>query len=201
MVFGAAEVRRFVLSVEGANAAKFIQQLELSNLAASGTFDGELPLVFDENGGRIVGGHLTSRPPGGNVSYVGDLSYKDLGTMANFAFQALRSIDYRQMRIELDGSLEGEIVSRIRFDGVRQGQGTKQNFITRRLASLPIQFNVNIRAPFQKLMASFRGLYDTDFVRDPRAVGLLDPAGKVLAPPQSSPLVPPIQTPESRETP
>ena len=200
MVLGAAEVRRYVLTVEGMNAAKFVQRMELSNISASGIFDGKLPLVFDENGGRIEGGFLTSRAPGGNVSYVGELSYKNLGTFANFAFDALKSLDYRQMRIGLDGALEGEIVTRVKFDGVKQGAGAKRNFATRQLANLPIQFNVNIRAPFFKLIGSFRSLYDPRYVADPRALGLIDKDGRPIAPKPvvpATPPAPPIQPPVS----
>lgn len=178
MVLGAAEVRRYVLTVEGMNAAKFVQRMELSNISATGTFDGILPLVFDENGGRIEGGLLTSRAPGGNVSYVGELSYKDLGAFANFAFDALKSLDYRQMRVALDGALEGEIVTRVKFNGVKQGAGAKRNFATRQLSNLPIQFNVNLRAPFFQLIGSFRSLYDSRYVADPRALGLIGKDGK-----------------------
>ncbi len=195
MVLGAAEVRRFVLTVEGMNAAKFVQRMELSNISATGVFDGTLPLVFDENGGRIDGGYLTSRAPGGNVSYVGELSYKDLGSFANFAFDALKSLDYRQMRIALDGSLEGEIVTRIKFDGVKQGAGAKRNFATRQLSNLPIQFNVNLRAPFFQLIGSFRSLYDSRYVADPRALGLIDKDGRPIKP------APPIQPPVSEKKP
>ena len=200
MVLGVAEVRRYVLTVEGMNAAKFVQRMELSNISASGIFDGKLPLVFDENGGRIEGGFLTSRAPGGNVSYVGELSYKNLGTFANFAFDALKSLDYRQMRIGLDGALEGEIVTRVKFDGVKQGAGAKRNFATRQLANLPIQFNVNIRAPFFKLIGSFRSLYDPRYVADPRALGLIDKDGRPIAPKPAAPAAPPappIQPPVS----
>ena len=84
-----------MLVIEGLNAARFVERMDLANISATGTFDGAMPLVFDENGGRIEGGSLMSRPPGGNVSYVGALTYKDLSTMANFAFDALNSIDYR----------------------------------------------------------------------------------------------------------
>lgn len=186
MVLGAAEVRRYTLKVDGINAAKFVERLEMSNISASGTFDGTLPLIFDQNGGRIEGGVLTSRPPGGNVSYVGQLTYKDLSPMANFAFQTLRSLDYRKMQIAMDGALEGEIITRVRFDGVRQGAGAKRNFITQRFAHLPIQFNLNIRAPFQRLLSSFRGLYDPSYVSDPRALGLLDANGRPITNPQES---------------
>lgn len=207
MVLGASEVRRYTLKVEGANAAKFIAKLELGNLAATGIFDGTLPIVFDEQGGRIEGGKLVSRAPGGNVSYVGELSYKDMGAMANFAFQSLRSIDFGQMEIGMDGSLEGEIVTRVRFDGVRQGASAKRSIITRSLAGLPIRFNINIRAPFHRLLSSFKALYDPAFVRDPRELGLIDSKGEVPPAPQPSASPPPsekpqaIQPPDSRNRP
>ena len=185
MVLGAAEVRRYSLRVEGISAARFIERMELANISATGTFDGVLPLVFDENGGRIEGGLLTSRPPGGNVSYVGQLTYKDLSPIANFAFDALKSLDYRQMRVAMDGALEGEIVTRVRFSGVSQGEGAKRNFLTRRLAGLPLQFNVNLRAPFYQLITSFKSMYDPAYVRDPRDLGLIRADGKAIQPPES----------------
>jgi hypothetical protein len=190
---GIAEVRRYTLRIEGLNAAKFVERLELPNMSATGTFDGALPLVFDENGGRIEGGQLNSRPPGGNVSYVGALTYKDLSTMANFAFDALKSLDYREMRIGMDGALAGEIVTRVKFTGVKQGAGAKQNFITRRFANLPIEFNVNLRAPFLQLISSFKSLYDPAAVKDPRELGLLDAQGRPLAPSVTNPPVPAIK--------
>ncbi len=175
---GVAETRRYVIRIHGADAAQFVAQMDLGNLSANGSFDGVLPLVFDENGGRIEGGELTARPPGGNISYVGELTYKDLSPMANFAFDALRSLDYREMHVELDGPLTGEIVTKVRFDGIRQGTTAKRNFITKQVAKLPIRFNVNIHAPFYKLITSVKAMYDPAFIRDPRELGLLDSTGK-----------------------
>lgn len=202
MKLGAAEQRRFTLKVVGADAAQFVQQLEMSNLAARGVFDGELPLVFDEDGGRIEGGLLTARAPGGNLSYIGALTYKDMGAMANFAFQSLRSLDFKGMTIGLEGELDGEIFTRLRIDGVTQGEGAKRNFVTRQVARLPIRFNINIRAPFQRMLHSFRSLYDPSYVRDPRELGLIDSSGKPIAEPTiPAPLPPVIQPPDSRKVP
>jgi hypothetical protein len=209
---GATEARRFVLEIEGLEAALFIQRMELANISATGVFDGTMPLVFDENGGRIEGGLLLSRPPGGNLSYIGDLTYEDLSTMANFAFDALKSIDYTQMRIAMDGDLTGEIVTRVRFDGVKQGTGAKRNFITQRFANLPIRFNINIKAPFYKLITTVKTMYDPAYIRDPRELGLLDARGNVIKresagemePVQPEDLVPdeaPIQPAESEQRP
>jgi hypothetical protein len=163
-----AEVRRFTLDIEGLDPAKFLERMEMANLSATGTFDGHLPLEFDDDGGRIVGGALVSRPPGGTVSYVGALSYKDLSQMANFAFDALKSLDYHQMTIGMNGDLEGDVVTNVSFDGIKQGKGTKQNFITRQVANLPLKFNVNVRAPFYRLISSMNpqpppGVMPTDF--------------------------------------
>ncbi len=195
---GVAERRRYVLEVEALEAALFVENLELGNLAATGTFDGELPLVFDEEGfGQIQGGLLVSRAPGGNISYVGELTYEDLSPMANYAFNTLRSLDYERMQIAMDGPLTGEILTKIRFDGVGQGEGTKQNFITRQIANLPIRFNVNIRAPFYKLVTTLKSIYDPSTVRDPREVGLLSDDGTRFVPsvPEtpSAPELPPTQ--------
>lgn len=175
---GLAEARRYTLTVAGIDAAKFLEKMELGNLAATGIFDGQFPLVFDANGGRLEEGTLVSRLPGGNVSYVGALTYENMGAMANFAFDALKSIDYRTMTIAMRGDLEGEIVTNVKFGGVKQGAGTKSNFITRQVANLPIQFNINIRAPFYQLITSMKAMYDPASIKDPRTLGLVDAQGR-----------------------
>jgi hypothetical protein len=176
--FGVQEARRYVFEIVGLDAAAFVARFQLPNISATGLFDGTVPIVFDENGnGRIEGGLLTSRPPGGNVSYVGDLTYKDLSPIANFAFDALRSLDYERMTIAMNGSLTGEIVTNVNIGQVRQGAGARRNFITRALANLPIEFHINIRAPFYQLITSFKSLRDPAAVRDPRDLGLLSDDG------------------------
>jgi hypothetical protein len=210
---GTSEERRYIFEIEGLKAAEFVQRMELANLNATGTFDGTLPIVFDTSGnGRIEGGLLIARAPGGNISYVGELNRRDLGTMANFAFDALKSLDYRQMSVAMDGNLTGEIVTRVRFDGVKQGAGAKRNFLTRRFENLPIRFNINIRAPFYRLITSIKAMYDPAAVSDPRDVGLLDAQGNVIRrevspatpairPEDLIPDQPPVQTPESEKQP
>ncbi len=179
--FGTSESRAYVLEIVGLDAAQFVSQMELANLSATGTFDGTVPIIFDEIGnGRIEGGALVSRPPGGNIAYVGELTYKDLTPIANFAFGALRSLNFNEMTLAMDGSLSGEIITRVRFDGVSQGAGTKNNFITRQIANLPLQFRVNIKAPFYQLITSVKAMYDPAFVKDPRELGLVSANGDRL---------------------
>ncbi|MCB2079517.1 MAG: YdbH domain-containing protein [Novosphingobium sp.] len=203
MNMGVAETRRYTLKITALDVAKLLAQMDLANLSATGIFDGSIPLVFDEDGGHLDGGHLQSRPPGGNLSYVGELTYEDLSTMANMAFDALKSIDYHDMRVDLEGNLEGEIITRIAFDGLRQGEAASKNFITKRIAKLPIRFKVNIRAPFFQLATSLRSMYDPAYVRDPRTLGLIDESGAIVPRPPGARVQPlaPVQPLESEAMP
>lgn len=178
---GVEEFRTYVMEIDGLEAARFIERMELSNLAATGVFDGVIPIVFDPDGnGRLVGGSLISRPPGGNLSYVGELTYEDMGLFANYAFQTLRDLQYERMEVDMDGPLTGELVTQVRFDGIRQGPTADRNFISRAIADLPIELRINIRAPFYKLITSIRALYDPASIRDPRDLGLLRGDGTIL---------------------
>ena len=116
--------------------------------------------------------------------------------MGNFAFQALRSIDYKHMDINLSGDLGGEIVTRVAFDGVSQGAGTKRNFITDRLAKLPIRMNVNVRAPFFALITSFKQMYDPSYLAGIVKAKLIeDRKKKAVEPPTTRPPAPAIPAP------
>ena len=164
--FGIEKERRLTFRVIGVDAEKFLAGYDFSNLRVTGVFDGTLPMVFNQDGGRIVGGALISRPGGGEVSYLGELAYEDMGVFANYAFQALRSIRYSSLTIGVGGDLDGEIVTDISFTGLQQGSGAKRNFITKQLARIPIKFNVSITAEFLKLIGSIRGIYDPSYAAE-----------------------------------
>ena len=54
--FSRESTKYLTFGVEGLDAARFIQQMEFSNIAATGTFDGTIPMQFGTRGGRIQGG-------------------------------------------------------------------------------------------------------------------------------------------------
>jgi hypothetical protein len=183
--FSADAARRLTFDVDGLDAARFISKLEVKNLDATGIFDGTLPMVFDAGGGRITGGSLASRDPGGRLAYVGEVSNANLGIWGNIAFDALKSITYRNMTIDLDGDIDGEMVSRIRFEGVSRGtiQPVATGLIARiggrlatQLQALPFRFNVQIRAPFRGLISTARSFYDPGFLVRDRLPAGFEPA-------------------------
>jgi hypothetical protein len=158
--FTESAARRMTFRIDGAAADQFLAQFDFKNLTATGVFDGELPMIFDVQGGRIEGGRLAVREGGGSLAYVGDLSQKDLGLWGNIAFQALKSLRYRNLTIGMNGPLAGEMVTEVRFAGVTQGQGAKSNILVRRLQRLPFVFNIRIKAPFRGLLDSAQSFYD-----------------------------------------
>ncbi|WP_414899893.1 YdbH domain-containing protein [Sphingomonas flavalba] len=159
--FSTPQDRRMTFRITGMDAGQFLQQFDFKNLNATGTFDGVLPIVFNADGGRIENGRLNVRSEGGGtLAYVGEVSQEDLGFWGNLAFQSLKSLRYRDLAIVMNGALAGEVITEVRFAGIRQGEGTKRNFLLDRLQTLPLVFNVRIAAPFRQLIDSAQSFYD-----------------------------------------
>ncbi len=189
--FGAAGQRALTFELTGVDARQFLAQFDFRNMDATGTFDGVLPILFDQTGGRIEGGRLRVREGGGTIAYVGDLTRKDLGFWSNLAFQALKSLRYRRLGVSMDGPLAGEMITQVRFEGISQGQGAKSNFLIRRLQRLPFVFNVHIKAPFRGLINSAEAFYDPSRL-DRRTLSALIEAERAATP---------VQPPASEKTP
>jgi translocation and assembly module TamB len=187
MNLGQEVERKLTFRVVGLDAAKFIQQLEFENLAASGTFDGIMPMYFDANGGRIEGGRLVVRQGGGTLAYVGEISNTAMNVYAKMAFDALKSIRYKKLTIELNGPLDGEIVSQINFNGINEAPlSPPKSFISRQFIGLPFVFNIKMTAPFRSLLNTARTIQDPSSLLQRTIPELRKP---------------PVQTPESETKP
>lgn len=204
--FSRPSAKQLTFRVVGLDAALFVQKMEFSNISATGTFDGIIPMVFDERGGRIVGGRLVARPEGGTLSYIGELTDKDLGTYGKLAFDALKSLRYSKLTIALDGALDGEFVAGIELDGIARDPvlttapsgGGVSGLVARRglgqLRKIPFEFNINVRGPFRSLLATMRSFEDpSNLIQSvlPAKLRSRDP----LAPADSDPQ--PVQPQES----
>lgn len=183
--FSTPQDRRMTFRITGMDAGQFLQQFDFKNLNATGTFDGTLPIVFNADGGRIENGRLNVRSEGGGtLAYVGEVSQEDLGFWGNLAFQSLKSLRYRDLAIVMNGALAGEVITEVRFAGIRQGEGTKRNFLLDRLQTLPLVFNVRIAAPFRQLIDSAQSLYDPARLIERNLPALLEEQEKRNRPPE-----------------
>ncbi len=157
--FGSPSAKRLTFQLEGFDAKQFVDSLGFQGFELTGKFDGVLPMIFDENGGRIVGGRLDSRTPGGQLKYSGT---KLGGLAGGLAFDLLSDIRYRTMVIRLDGDLAGEFATRLTVDQVSlgPGHGLVAGLVHRAFSKLPLKLNVNINAPFRALIQMARAFKD-----------------------------------------
>jgi translocation and assembly module TamB len=183
---GQASERRLTFRVVALDAAKFIEHLEFENLSATGTFDGVMPMIFDASGGRIEEGRLVVRESGGTLAYVGEISNTKMNVFANLAFDALKSIKYKNLTIDLNGPLDGEIISKVNFNGINENPlSPPKGFIARQFTGLPFVFNITIKAPFRSLLNTARTFQDPSSLI------------QQVLPRDSKPQKPPVQPSES----
>lgn len=177
---------RMTLALRDVDVARFLQQLELKDLTATGTVEGSFPLVFNREGGAIDGlGTLRAAPGGGTISYTGNAGTGLVGA-PQIAFEALRSFRYDDLVLELAGKLDGELVTAIRFTGINQEPvdmtaGPMATAIPGlgqiRATGLPFRFTVSVRAPFRQLMQTSDGINDArPLVDEAIRNGTVDPA-------------------------
>jgi hypothetical protein len=164
--FGRPSPKRLTFEVVGLDARTFVGSMGFKELSATGTFDGVLPMIFDDEGGRIVGGRLDSREGGGTLAYNGVVNRANLGMMGGFAFDALRDLKYKSMIIRLDGFLDGEFATRMKIEGVGLGSTSTQQFL-RSVNRIPFNFNVTIKGPFRALIATAKSFNDPTTVIEP----------------------------------
>jgi hypothetical protein len=162
--FGSPSPKRLTFELVGFDGKQFIDGLGFSGLRITGTFDGVLPMIFDENGGRIVGGRLDSRPPGGQFAYTG--TKPKAGMVAGLAFDLLSDIRYQSMTVRLDGDLAGEFATRftIRQISLSNRGGIVGSLVRGAFKNVPLQVNLNIAGPFRALIQMAKGF------KDPRQV-------------------------------
>jgi hypothetical protein len=151
--------KHLTFELQGFNAKMFVDSLGFNGFELTGIFDGELPMVFDESGGRIVGGKLTGRAPGGELKYTGT---KPKGLAAGLAVNLLSDIRFRSMVIRLDGDLSGEFATRLSIDQVSLGpaHGFLAALAHRAFSRLPLKLNVNINGPFRALIQTAKAFKD-----------------------------------------
>jgi hypothetical protein len=157
--FGTPSAKRLTFELQGFDAKQFVDSLGFSGLEITGTFDGVLPMIFDESGGRIVGGRLDSRAPGGELKYSGT---KPAGLAPGIAFDLLSDIRYHSMIVRLNGDLAGEFATTLTIDGVSLGQshGFVAGLVHKVFSQLPIRLNVNINGPFRALIQMAKAFKD-----------------------------------------
>ena len=169
--FGRPTPKRLTFEVVGFNAEMFVDSFGFEGIDITGTFDGVLPMIFDENGGRIVGGRLDARQPGGEFSYNG--TKPKAGIAVGLAFDLLSNIRYQQMTIRLDGDLAGEFATRFEIGDVSLGNrgGFAAGLVRNAFKKVPLKCEPQRSRPLPGSDPDGQGLQGSDGC---------DPAGPAL---------------------
>jgi hypothetical protein len=157
--FGSPSAKRLTFELQGFDAKQFVDSLGFQGIELTGTFDGVLPMIFDENGGRIVGGRLDSRPPGGELKYHGT---RPGGMMPGIVFDLFSDIRYKSMIVRLNGDLAGEFATNLTIEGPSLGptHGLVAGIVHRVFSQIPLRLNVNINGPFRALIQMAKAFKD-----------------------------------------
>ncbi|MBU6371936.1 MAG: YdbH domain-containing protein [Alphaproteobacteria bacterium] len=154
VTIGAAETR-YTLELKDVDVAQLMRDLDFKDLAATGKVQGVFPLIVTRTGARIENGVLTAAPGGGMIAYTGQAADAVSSGAGQVAFDALRSFRYDNLALELNGDLDGEIVTGIRFQGVNNAPIKAATLVpglkTVGATGLPFRFNVTVRAPFKDI--------------------------------------------------
>lgn len=165
-----ADTFRMTLSLREVDVQQLLNQLDFKDLTATGHVEGQFPLVFTPNGGRIEKGELRGDGKGGTISYTGSAGSALTGP-SQIAFDALKSFAYDNLVLELEGDLDGDIVTAIHFTGenmqpvgglVPKGALPIPGVERLKVTGWPFRFTVGVRAPFRRLVKT------SDDIRDAR---------------------------------
>lgn len=152
-----ADETRFELALHDVDAAELLRTLGVPDLTATGKLEGNFPLVLTRRSAFVEGGIIRAQGDGGVISYTGQAGANATG-VSRIAFDALRSFQYDQLSLTLDGDLNGDVVSSIEFSGHNSGRPVDLGPIAPipgvgrvTVRGVPFDFNVRVTAPFRRL--------------------------------------------------
>lgn len=171
ITLGAAETR-VELALRNVDAADLLEHLNMPDLSVTGRVEGNFPLRLTRRSAYISGGVLRATRSGGTIAYSGQAGSNATGA-ARVAFDALRSFHYDELEMTLDGDLNGEVISSIRFRGENTGSAVDLGDITPipgvgnvAVRGVPFAFNVTITAPFRRLAQTMSSISNPGVILD-----------------------------------
>lgn len=152
-----ADETSFELTLRDVDAADLLRTLNVPDLTATGQLEGSFPLLLTRRSAFVRNGVVRAQGEGGVISYTGSAGEGATG-VSRIAFDALRSFEYDQLSLTLDGDLNGDVVSSIEFSGHNSGRPVDLGPIAPvpglgrvTVRGVPFDFNVRVTAPFRRL--------------------------------------------------
>jgi len=152
-------VNRVVMRIENVSIGEFLKDVGDGDLRATGDIEGTLPIVLSGVDVRVENGELWVKD-GGVIQYkskqLDSISQLDgtnekavaamrAGNYRDAAFEALKNFEYKELRVKIDGALDGPIDVFLKADG-------KNDDV---LGGQPFLFNINLQGELLNILRSF----------------------------------------------
>ncbi|MCI5044259.1 MAG: YdbH domain-containing protein [Aquisalinus sp.] len=141
------------MRVQNIDISQLLAFFGVNGLSGAGRLDGTLPIIIENGNARIENGTLRAITPG-NIAYESaalQRAAENAGAGGKLAFEALRSFDFDQLVLTINGDLAGDINLGLRLEGRTDLEGLTSQPID----NTGIHFNININAPLSGLVRQF----------------------------------------------
>ena len=153
------DVNRVVMRIENVSIGEFLKDVGDGDLRATGDIEGTLPIVLSGVDVKVEKGELYVRD-GGVIQYkskqLDSISELDgtneravaamrAGNYRDAAFEALKNFEYQELRVKIDGALDGPIDVFLKADGKNEDV----------LGGQPFLFNINLQGELLNILRSF----------------------------------------------
>ncbi|WP_026942805.1 intermembrane phospholipid transport protein YdbH family protein [Hellea balneolensis] len=153
------KVNRVVMRIENVSIGEFLKDVGDGSIKATGDLEGTLPIVLSGVDVKVENGELFVRD-GGRIQYqskqlnaISQLDGTDeravaamrQGNYRDAAFEALKDFEYDELRVTIDGPLDGAIGVNLKFDGKNADV----------LGGQPFRFDIALEGELLNILRSF----------------------------------------------
>ena len=141
------------MNVRNIDISQLLAFFGVNGLSGTGRLDGTLPVIIENGKARIENGTLRAITPG-NIAYESaalQRAAENAGAAGKITFEALRSFDFDQLVMTLNGDLDGDINLGLRLEGRTDLEGLTSQSID----NTGIHFNIKINAPLSGLVRQY----------------------------------------------
>ncbi len=146
-----------VLQVDGIQLGLIPALAEFESVELTGSLAGVVPVAVDHGKVTVTGGQLANEPPGGVIRYHAQ-SAPESGSALGLAQRALSNLEYDSLRSDVSYSEEGDLVMKLRLEGVNPDLDPLQ----------PVILNLNVENNIPQLLESLQATRDIQDVIERR---------------------------------
>jgi Dicarboxylate transport len=135
------------LRADNIDLTKVLEYVDADGLSGEGLLSGVLPLVVEDGKARIENGFLQSQGPGA-IRYSGETATQagEASDQSQIAFDLLRDLRYDELKVVINGPLDGRLKFKLTFTG------TGEVGVNQQQVRVPVIYRVSLDAALLELL-------------------------------------------------